>query len=988
MDTIDSKTLREVVKLQRQHLDALQKIPPAKPITIKVREGSWPKGEKFELYGWLDYKTIWTDVVENGEPIYTRSILRNEIVFDPDVKDWDTMRKELEKLKVYLDRQEIPSELAYSGGKACHLHIFFDSFDIDKSDFEDAKKYDVDLWKCTREALAEELLKNADVDSLKMGLDWGKIRFRTKGSQGSQVREYGTTRKDGKYKTLIDEIPETNPDKLPLRFPAQPKLWSITGTNFHQVIRDKVKVAVEQAKTRNEYNLDDVSFADTDVMQFPCVQKIKSLQLKNGRYYAVSGIGLLCKMCGYSREDTSRILSDILNTCRGLTQSEIEHRLQNSLKMYDADYHFSCRALKDKVDGYVCDYTRCPLKEKINTKKQDTGQSPVDTVGDSVEELSREEIIQKGSKSIDLKLTINVPEGHLIHKFDKYVGKRSDAYPDYAHCAALWILSACTQGKAVLELAQGEIRPNLWFMLFGLSSVSRKSTVLGFAKRKYETCTGDYIANHEYSIQGYYEDLEDHRVRNFIRDEAAGQLHNMHKKHNDGMVQVECLVYDGQSITKKLASKKGKKDEVHVRDPYVTKLDATTPDNYFSAINTDDLHSGFVPRYLYCHPKYQRPRMPLRMADGDTTDDTELIIAISSIWDHFTRCETISFTVYDDAMNYYNQCVEQMEDRIMETGDNLLSMGWARNQVHILKIAMLLEIGMVRVSTHISLETMQEAVRVVTEYFLPMFMETAGRIQHTDLYNKIEKVRDVLLKNNGTVDRSTLLRYSRLLKDDFDKVIQTMLESGEIEVFQEKDSKQRWYVLKADLSHASTNSHNSHVHMGIKNLCEKREFNISNHNCNKTNSIDNGYDKKEEINDNSSLLMRGYVLNSPYQVVETVKHVNLCEIEGKWPSKPNLDEQIEASLDQWEKFGDVIFSGNAHQAKLDIVKYHQMHGINSQLIFAAVDNRASQRCVDCGSDEAPNRSESLTGGTQYRCREWYQEYQKLNPVKLPEMGVV
>lgn len=629
--------------------------------------------------------------------------------------------------------------------------------------------------------------------------------------------------------------------------------------------------------------------------------------------------------------------------------------------------------VRDKWDRV--DYVERTISEAIDslnsvyTGNVDTDHEPV------MEELSREEILQKGAKCIDLKLTINVPDGHLINRFAKYVKRRTDAYQDYSYCAAMWLISACTQGKAVLELAQEDIKPNLWFMLHGLSSVSRKSTVLGMAKRKYETCTGDYVANHEYSIQGYYEDLEEHRVSNFIRDEAAGQLHNMHKKHNDGMAQVECLVYDGQSITKKLASKKGKKDEVHVRNPYVTKLDATTPDNYFSAINTDDLHSGFVARYLYCHPKYQRPRMPMRMADKDTSDDTELIIAISSIWDHFSRCDVVSFTVEDAAMDYYNQCVEQMEDRIMETGDNLLSMGWARNQVHILKIAMLIEIGKERISTHISLQTMQEAVRVVTEYFLPMFMETASRIQHTDLYNKIEKVRDVLLKNNGTVNRSTLLRYSRLLKDDFDRVIQTMLESGEIEGFQEKGNKQRWYVLKAETSHISTISHNSHVHMGIKKSCEKREFNISNHDCENNNSTDNDSDKKEETKDNSSPYTCGYVLKSTCEAVETVKPVKLCEIEGD----PQFNKIIEDSLDLWEKTACPIFAKNAHKAKLDIVKYHKMYGINPQLIHDAVDRRAAGRCVDCGSDTTNNVSQDGR-----RCKPCHDIYSNPPPVVIPE----
>ncbi|MGB3908247.1 MAG: hypothetical protein WBL02_07435 [Methanomethylovorans sp.] len=375
-DLIDGRTPLEVLNLQKKHLNILQKVPPGKPLLIKAIEGSTPEGQDPDLYGWRDFTNIWHKVLEYGKPIYTRGILRNEIVFDPDVNDWETMKEQVGKLTSYLDLQGIPYELAYSGGKACHLHIFFDTFDLDTEDFKEAKVYDVDLWKCARETIVNELLKLSGADHKKMGLDWGKIRFdiskdsNGKNRMGSQIREYGTTRPNGKYKTLVDEIPETNPDYLPLRFPGQPKLWNISGTIFHQAVREAFKAEVDRARVRNEYNLDGVTFEDTEIGQFPCYQKIKALHLKNGRYYAVAGLGLLSKMCGDSREETGQILTDVLNTFEGLSPSDKQLRLDNSLKMYDTDKHFSCRKLKEMVGPHVCDFTRCPLKDKLNKPKE------------------------------------------------------------------------------------------------------------------------------------------------------------------------------------------------------------------------------------------------------------------------------------------------------------------------------------------------------------------------------------------------------------------------------------------------------------------------------------------------------------------------------------------------------------------------------------------------------------------------------------------
>ncbi len=382
-DLIDGRTPLEILKLQKQHLNILQKVPPGKPLLIKAIEGGTPDGQDPDLYGWRDFKTVWPKALEYGKPIYTCGILRNEIVIDPDVNDWDTMKEQVGKLKSCLDLHDVPYELAYSGGKACHLHIFLDTFNIDTEDFNAAKVYDVDPWKCVRETIVKELLKMSGADPEKMGLDWGKIRFdiskdsNGRNGKGSQIREYGTTRPNGKYKTLVDEIPETNPDYLPLRFPGQPKLWNISGTIFHQAVRDAFKAEVERAKVRNEYNLDGVTFEYTEIGQFPCYQKIKALHLENGRYYAASGMGLLSKLCCNSREVTGQIVADVLDTFEGLSPSDKELRLDNSLKMFDTDKHFSCRKLKEMVGAYVCDFTRCPLKEKLKAVKNEE-PAPID----------------------------------------------------------------------------------------------------------------------------------------------------------------------------------------------------------------------------------------------------------------------------------------------------------------------------------------------------------------------------------------------------------------------------------------------------------------------------------------------------------------------------------------------------------------------------------------------------------------------------------
>jgi len=380
---------KDILAQQRKRLNDLQDINrrfgKETPLLIKAKEGETPEGQDIRLYHWLYFKDIWSLL---KKPIYTRGILKCEIVFDPDTPDYEAMRKGMQKLKDYLDLKGIPYELAYSGGKAVHLHIFIDTCDINPSDLEEAREKGIDLWKCTRETITKELLKNAGVDSEKIGLDWKKIRFTTTGSLGSMIREYGSTRSNGKYKTLVDKIPETNPDYLPIRFPSEaPKLWNISGTIYHEAVRKAIKAEIERARTRNEYNLEPLDFIGIDPMEFPCMQEIYSAGLKNGRYYATVAAVLLFKKCGYNRDDTEKRVREFVSSFVGLTPSEQDLRVKNALSAYDNNYHFSCRTLKDSIGEGFCNYSICPLKNKIDKVTRERKEAKVRDIVKKLHEL-------------------------------------------------------------------------------------------------------------------------------------------------------------------------------------------------------------------------------------------------------------------------------------------------------------------------------------------------------------------------------------------------------------------------------------------------------------------------------------------------------------------------------------------------------------------------------------------------------------------------
>lgn len=124
----------------------------------------------------------------------------------------------------------------------------------------------------------------------------------------------------------------------------------------------------------------------------------------------------------------------------------------------------------------------------------------------------------------------------------------------------------------------------------------------------------------------------------------------------------------------------------------------------------------------------------------------------------------------------------------------MLSSAVGRSQIHILKLAMLLELGKKEISTTITKESIEIASNAVIKYFVPTLLDVIDRLQEDVRNNQVEKVISVLRRLGGTAKHSKVLHDSKLKAKDFEDVIKTLEESETIEV---DYSDKKCYTLKA-----------------------------------------------------------------------------------------------------------------------------------------------------------------------------------------------
>lgn len=337
------------------------------PVSIKIKEGKNPDPQNIDmkLYKWLPYKDVW-HLVE--EPIYTRSIMPNEVFIDPDTDDWWTMQASISRLLEYCMKNYIPfNECAFSGGKGIHVSFLLSPFNLPEKLERSIKSFNIDYMRIIRQILVTQLLQEAAIHPDKIGLDWGKIKF-SKDRKGTQVRCFGTTRKDGNFKTQIelDKIPvePPKPGSLPLKIPDRIQEWDITDTHYHTIIIEALKAECDRVKKANRNPTKDVEIND-ELQNFPCMRYIMAniAEMKHGRYEAAKAIVLLCEKLGKSEDETYEAVHEIIKKCKHFTPSEPELYIHNAMTVYGGKYHFSCIKTRDLVGSVGCDKDNCPISQ-------------------------------------------------------------------------------------------------------------------------------------------------------------------------------------------------------------------------------------------------------------------------------------------------------------------------------------------------------------------------------------------------------------------------------------------------------------------------------------------------------------------------------------------------------------------------------------------------------------------------------------------------
>ena len=471
---------------------------------------------------------------------------------------------------------------------------------------------------------------------------------------------------------------------------------------------------------------------------------------------------------------------------------------------YAAISLFNMCLKSDLIDGW-----KLPTEIYNKTLNQmkasgiNTGREPLEKkekvlsnvfLDDATKELTEAEIYLLKTNFSQRRLECKLPENHFITQFLTYANRMTDGYQDYKILGAFWLLSSLTQRKPFIDLATSSdgIFLNTWAQFLGLSSLSRKTTVIDIIRHLYAYSQGEPLTDTDYSLEGYLETLAQTPVLAMINDEVSTVFQKMNQKYNAGYNEFECKLYDCNSQNKRLASGGKKEPKIYpVKNPYITKLYGTTFVKYKRSMSIPDFDSGFGFRFLYAAPTYEFEQRPPRLRTAEDIEERgKMEVRTAQLYHFFEQAPTFSMSVSQDAFDYYVKVDFETQNEIRhKPNQELLGQAWSRYSIYILKLAALIEIGKMPVSKIITLESVTLAISMILNYFLPTLCDVYNLLTVDPQNNKIDKIIEALKEFKGVTSHSVLLRKTRLESKEFRSLIETTVESGQVEKIIEKNPK-------------------------------------------------------------------------------------------------------------------------------------------------------------------------------------------------------
>lgn len=405
-------------------------------------------------------------------------------------------------------------------------------------------------------------------------------------------------------------------------------------------------------------------------------------------------------------------------------------------------------------------------------------------------------------------------EETIIDHYMAWATEVTDAVPEFHEIACTMLMSSFMATTLRLKLKSGTVVPNLWAMILGESTLTRKTTAMNMAMDFIFDIDKDLILASDASAEGLMSALatRPRQVSIFYRDEVTGFFDAMNRKeYMASLPETLTKMYD---VPKYLA-RKLKKDTYAVVEPIFIFFGGGVPDKMYSLLQEEHFASGFIPRFLVMrgHGSTERLR-PTGPPDARELNKRENLLSTFQAYhsmytdQHTTMTiptgETIHTTpeievIFEDKV--WSR-VATIESQMMEAAENspeasrALPM-FSRMFTSMLKLAMLFAASRQEPISNLVKGEMRDILQAAF-YIQKWGKHAVDLIQNSGATSDETKLRAVYrtIERHPGIMRGIVMQRHHLSAPTMDVIEKTLVQRLQVQVTPKNSGSQYWPIGK------------------------------------------------------------------------------------------------------------------------------------------------------------------------------------------------
>ncbi|MEM3290864.1 MAG: DUF3987 domain-containing protein [Candidatus Micrarchaeaceae archaeon] len=381
----------------------------------------------------------------------------------------------------------------------------------------------------------------------------------------------------------------------------------------------------------------------------------------------------------------------------------------------------------------------------------------------------------------------NKNNNRLYDDIVKYLSNSTTSDPVFIQLSALFTCSVAVQDSVRLKTEYATIKPNLYVMLLGKSTISHKTTLMNLVTELLASSYQDYMIS-QFSPEGLTKFLSERRKAIIIKDEFGGMLSSMNSK--DYMSDAKDLLmelYDNKKImVRQLANK-----SIQLKDSYFAMFTGLTPERFLETFSYHDIYSGFLVRFAVGTYRESTKKEKVNLT-AHTMQKLNIISKIEDMRKVLQQKQHI-LVLSDSAEELFNTFTEPI---LSSEQDELTLALYGRYNIMILKVALIFFVmDHYRDLDNIT-ELPEEYIKEAIEYLQPILEGMLYLLKTITMHPQVSRILEII-RSKKICEHSYVLWKSHLKANELKVLIDTLLQMDMISV--KRDKGKTFYILKRDV---------------------------------------------------------------------------------------------------------------------------------------------------------------------------------------------